>query len=131
MRKRGLTVGASGVRIFFSAGRSGPLNAFETEQRALLSEIGCDARAEDAVAGPQCGDAGGDDANADFPRAPVPVVDALPGGVGVDVLPVEDGADDGACGGARMKEDIAYEYIRERERVVGDVWGGEGGFIIT
>lgn len=46
-----------------------------------VGEIGGDAGGDGFVAGAQGGYAGGDDADADFPGAPVPVVDAFPGWV--------------------------------------------------
>ena len=46
-----------------------------------VGEIGGDARGDGFVTRAKGGYAGGDDADADFPGAPVPVVDAFPGGV--------------------------------------------------
>lgn len=65
-----------------------------------MRDVGGDAGGDGFVARPKGGYAGCDDADADFPGAPVPVVDALPGWVRIHVLPVQDCADYAACCGA-------------------------------
>ena len=69
-----------------------------------MGEVGSDADRNGLVAGPEGGYAGRDNPDADFPGAPVPVGNALPGWVFIDVLPIQDRADDAACCGAMVKQ---------------------------
>ena len=59
----------------------------------MCGVIGEKVRADDAIAGPQRGDACRGDTDSDFPGAEGPVGNGLPGGILVDVFPVEDGTD--------------------------------------
>ena len=73
----------------------------------MMGEVGSDADGNGLVPGPKGGYAGRDDADADFPGAPVPVGDTLPRWVFIDVLPIQDRADDAACRGAVVKQALS------------------------
>lgn len=74
-------------------------------EKAAPREESVDARGEEFETGPEGRDRGGDDAQSDFPGAPLPVRDAAPGNVGVDVLAVQNGADGAADGGTEERDE--------------------------
>lgn len=57
-------------------------------EKAAPREESVDAGGEEFETGREGRDRGGDDAQPDFPGAPLPIGDAAPGNVGVDVLAV-------------------------------------------
>lgn len=87
--------------VCLSVGRVASIDECDIAEFALrpMGDIRADARGEGSIARPQRWNTRRGDANAYFPRAPVPVVDAFPGWVCVHVLPVENGANYAArCG---------------------------------
>ena len=74
-----------------------------------MGEVRADTGGNGSVPRAQGGDASRDDADADFPGAPVPIEDAVPGWIRVDVLPVQDRADYATCGGAVRANMVSEE----------------------
>ena len=74
-----------------------------------MREIGADAGGNGPVPRAQGGYAGRDDADADFPGSPVPVVDAFPGWIRGDILPVQDCADNATCCGTVRADKVSGE----------------------
>ena len=114
-----LTVVGGGLSVGSLLGRfvradEGELARFTARRAMMMREVGSDADGNGPVPGPQGGYAGRDDADADFPGAPVPIGDALPGRVFIDVLPIQDRADDAACRGAMVKQAQSVTKVRQK-----------------
>ena len=110
-------------------GRRGAHRGFYAVAAVQLGEAVTEAGYQPGVARPQGRDGGGGHAEEDFPAAPVPVRDTLPGGIGGLVLAVEDGADDGEGAGddAEAHEEAEADFVAEADLDSAEDEDGEDG----